>query len=158
MKNNSNLIKYLYLFLISSIINISSEKYYEFDMISNKTNLVLLSIISKDNNCQTYIPSLFNPIPLIKRGDYRDIVPQFYQISISNPIMYSDIYFIFLGNIIDSNLMTILGIRNDFTVCYFGLSSGLPLSIELKEKNNTLDYLKITNQMEKKYFLWIDGI
>ena len=156
MKNNSNLTKYLYLFLISSIINISSAKQIEFDLLSNITNSSLkpLQIISKDNICQTYIPSLFNPIPLIKSGDYNDINPQYYRISVSNPIINETIYDIYITYLTDSKLTTIFGMRIDDRedFCYFGLSSGKPSSIELKDYNNTFDFLKITNQIEEKIF------
>ena len=154
MPNNQILVIYLILFLI---INISSVKvYHEFNMISNITNYDLepLHIISKDNICPTYIPSLFNPIPLIKYGDYEYIFPQFYYITVSHPIIGKSEYEIYKGNLIDNNIETIFGIKVDLLgdICYFGLSSGLPSSIELKKKYNTLDYLKNTNQIEKKIF------
>ena len=153
MKNNSNLKKYL--FLIFIVINISSETtYLEYDLISNKPYLNPLSIISKDNKCQIYIPSLFNPIPLIKNGIYEETTSLHQDVIISNPIMERIQYDIYQGSLTDYNIDIIFGIRRDTDtdICYFGLSSGLQESVDLKDKNNTLEYLKINNQIDEKKF------
>ena len=155
MKINSNLAKN-YLFLIFIVINIPSGTIlFEFDMISNKTDLKPLSIISKDNICSTYIPSLFSPIPLVKKDDYRSLFPQFYFIEILNPIIDACEYDIYSGNLLDDNIKLFLGVKTVFDEiddCYFGLSSGLQKSIKLKEGNSTLEYLKNTNQIDEKKF------
>ena len=153
MKNNPNLEKYL--FLIFIVINISSEKILEYDIISSKTDLKPLYINSKDNICPKYIPSLFNPLPLVNNGDYDGVFPQYSKIQISNPIIEESLFYIYLGNVIDNNIEIIFGMKNDYVDledCYFGLSLGLQESEELKDSNNTLDYLKNNNQIEEKKF------
>ena len=154
MKNNSNLTKYL--FLIFIVINITSTINLDYDISSNITSSPLhpLSINSKDNICDTYIPSLFSPIPLVKNGFYENIIPLSYKITISNPIMKNNNYNIYKGNVIDNNIQTTLGVKDDLRDlnCYLGLSSGLEESIELRDKNNTLEYLKNTNQITEKKF------
>ena len=154
MKYNSN-----YLFLILIVINISSEtNELVYDIISNKTNtdydLKPLSIISNDNICYSYIPSLFNPIPLVRKGSYNGTLPQHFRIVILNPIMEKSTYDISLGNVMDDNIYVAFGIKNINSKdnCYFGLSSGLQQSVDLKDKNSTLEYLKFTNQIDEKKF------
>ena len=158
MKNNTNLKKYLYLFLFISIIDIAFGKIlHEFDISSsfNKTNKDLepLSFISSDQICPTYIPSLFSPISLVKYGEYSKVFPQDYYITIDNPVIEESRYEVYIGNLTDNNIKTYFGIKQTMTdeKCYFGLSSKFP-EIEAKYKDTTLDYLKNTNQIDEKKF------
>ena len=150
MKNNA-----IYLFLIFTIINISSEENkFEYETISiiSNSDLNPLSFNSQDKICSTYIPSLFNPIPLVRYGDYDGPTPLHYKINIFNPILEEIEFKIYNYNLLDNNININFGVCNDKTLdeCYFGLSSGLPKDIELQ--NNTLDHLKITNQITEKKF------
>ena len=149
MKNNSNLTKDLLLIFI--VIKISSE-IISYDLISNKTKLNPLSIYFKDSICQTYILSLFSPFPLVNYGEYDKIKKQPYKLKIKNPIMDELYYNVYLGNVLDKNIL--FGMRPDDQKkdCYFGLSPELQESDEFEDRNNTLEYLKFTNQTTEKKF------
>ena len=145
----------IYLFLIYTIINISSEtNILEYPLISDisDSDLKPLSITSNDILCPTYIPSLFNPIPLVKNGDYPGPKYLYYSVKIENPIMDESEYEIYKYKLLDNNIEVVFGkdMDNSLDKCYFGLSSGLKEDINLK--NNTLDHLKITNQITEKKF------
>lgn len=158
MKNNSKITKYLFLFFIFNLKNISCQKFpQEVDILSYRKNdeLKPLVFISKDTICENYTISILNPISVIQFGyNYQNIISQHYSISWTNPVMDKITVTVFYGDkIYNNNTIIFLGmISGDKKGCYFGLSPELPPSVELKEGNNTLEYMKSTKQIDKKIF------
>lgn len=158
MKNNSSLTKYFYLFFILNIINITFEKTeFDIEIFTNKTRLTPLYFNSTDVMCPSYIPSLFNSLPLVKNGEYAEITKQHYSVIVENYVMKPRECYIYIGNVSNNIFRTYFGMNKaqSYADCYFGLSSGFsygPKEGEMKDKNTTLDYLKITKIIDEKKF------
>ena len=160
MAINKFLGKHFLLFIILFMANLlfSKQKYYPYDMqISTSNDILEIFYIKFDGICQEWIPSLFSPILLADKDkiDKLSDNPLIEEVEIKIPTFSfekSFVSYIYNYDFLPEKFNVTLGIPKSSTLvpkCYFGLSSNLGYSPQLKEEYIILNKLKNSNKINK---------
>ena len=166
MINAHYLKRKVYIFLIYVLINISfsfqNSNVIEIGIQINQSQLDFFYIIDnefQDSSCNKWIPSLFNPILLVKKIDlpFENQITEKKTIELDNPVLYNyDPFTISFYREIKF-LKYDMYLAKEYTTgklehCYFGLSNGLANYNSLNENEINLNYLRNNKIIDEKIF------
>ena len=149
----------LFAILFMTSLLLSKQKYYPYDMQISTTNEFLeIFNIKFDGICQEWIPSLFSPVLMVDKNKINELIGKSWieeNIDIKIPIFSFDesiVSYIFYYDFLPEKFNVTLAVpKSSSTIekCYFGLSSNLGYSSQLKEEYIILNKLKDSNKINK---------
>ena len=155
----ANFLKNIYLVLIY-LISFSNQEYTKINLKSSINTFELNPLhFSKRYICDNWIPSLFNPILIVKDGSLDGYeLDKKKQISLKNNLYFNDIFNCTISELLfDNSYKTYIGecpfVDSDYNICLYGLAPSIPKTTEgLEKEEYNLAILKNNKEIANKVF------